>query len=92
MMAGNRATLKLYGGDKADASLRGRLAGITTRTLVVWGLSDGVFVPEYGRAYAEAIPGARLELLAGAGHMPQMETPELLTETVWSFITGGASR
>jgi pimeloyl-ACP methyl ester carboxylesterase len=90
-MAGNRATLKLYCGDKADPSLRARLPAIKTPTLVAWGESDGVFVSDYGRAYAQAIPGAKLELLAGAGHMPQMETPELLVEKVWAFAVAPAS-
>jgi pimeloyl-ACP methyl ester carboxylesterase len=87
-IAGNRATLKLYGGDKADPTLRARLPAITAPTLVVWGESDGVFVPDYGRAYAQAIPGAKLQILKGAGHMPQMETPDLLVETVWGFVGG----
>ncbi len=91
-MAGNRAALKLYGGDKGDASLLGRLSAIATPTLVVWGESDGVFVPDYGRAYAKAIPGAKLELLEGAGHLPQLETPEALAETVWSFVSANASK
>jgi len=85
-MAGNRAALKLYGGDKADPTLRARLPAIATPTLVVWGKSDGVFVPEYGSAYAQLIPGAQLRLLEGAGHLPQLETPELLVEAVWSFL------
>jgi pimeloyl-ACP methyl ester carboxylesterase len=88
-MAGNRATLKLYGGTMADPSLRGRLSGISTRTLVAWGESDGVILPEHGRAFAQAIPGARFQLIKGAGHLPQMETPDLLVETVWPFVTAG---
>jgi pimeloyl-ACP methyl ester carboxylesterase len=41
---------------------------------------------DYGRAFAEAIPQARFQLLAGSGHVPQIETPDLLAETVWPFI------
>jgi transposase len=29
--------------------------------------------PGYGRAFADAIPGARFELLTDTGHLPQME-------------------
>jgi pimeloyl-ACP methyl ester carboxylesterase len=85
-MAGNRAALKVYGGNTADPSLLARLSAVKVPTLVVWGQSDGIFVPEYGRAYAKAIPGAKFQLLEGAGHLPQMETPELLLETVWPFV------
>jgi pimeloyl-ACP methyl ester carboxylesterase len=84
--AANRATLKSYGGDKDDPQLRARLHAITAPTLVVWGESDRVVDVEYGRAYAQAIPKARFHLLAGTGHVPQIETPQLLADTVWPFI------
>lgn len=38
--------------------------------------------PEYGRAFAEAIPGATYEVLAETGHLPQLESPELLASAV----------
>jgi pimeloyl-ACP methyl ester carboxylesterase len=87
MMAGNFATLKVYCGNMVDPSLRARLSAISTPTLVVWGESDRVIDPEYGRAYAQAIPGARFQLLSGTGHLPQLESPELLAETLWPFVT-----
>ena len=45
-------------------------------TLVVWGEADRMFTPGYGKEYAAAIPGASFRLLPGAGHLPQLETPE----------------
>ena len=88
LFAGNRAALKVYCGSMENGGLRARLKAITSPTLVVWGEADRIVDPDYGRAYAEAIPRARFQLLAGAGHVPQMETPELLAETVWPFIAG----
>jgi 3-oxoadipate enol-lactonase len=38
-------------------------------TLVVHGLEDSLVPPEHGRELARLIPGARLELVPGAGHM-----------------------
>jgi pimeloyl-ACP methyl ester carboxylesterase len=61
-----------------DPGLRGRLAGVRVPTLVVWGEADRIADPDYGRAYAGAIPGARFALLRGTGHVPQVETPQLL--------------
>jgi pimeloyl-ACP methyl ester carboxylesterase len=85
-MAGNRATLAVYGGTAmADPSLAGRLAGVAAPVLVVWGEADRIGDPDFGRAYAAAIPGARFELLSHAGHMPQIETPDALIDVVWSF-------
>ena len=40
---------------------------------------------EHGRAYAKAIPGARLLLIAEAGHLPQLETPGRPLAAVWDF-------
>ena len=86
-MAGNRATLAVYAGTTmADPTLRGRLAGITTPTLVVWGDSDQMFDQDYGRAYAAAIPGAQFQLLTATGHLPQLETPDQLLRAVWAFV------
>jgi abhydrolase domain-containing protein 6 len=35
----------------------------------------------------DAVPGARLELLRGVGHCPQVEAPARLTELVLDFCT-----
>ena len=53
-------------------------SGIAIPTLVLWGESDRIVEPAYGQAYAAAIPGARFEVLPATGHMPQMETPDLV--------------
>ncbi len=92
MFASNFATLKVYGGTMMDARLRARLQAITAPTLVVWGEADRVVDPDYGRAYAQAIPNARFELLAGTGHVPLIETPQLLADTIWPFMAAQESR
>jgi len=83
-MAGNRAALAVYAGTSSmtDSSLAGRLAVSTVPTLVVWGESDRIVDPEYGRAYAAAIPGARFVLLTETGHLPQLETPDKLLSVI----------
>jgi pimeloyl-ACP methyl ester carboxylesterase len=65
-----------------DPTLRDRLAGLDLPVQVVWGESDGIAVPAYGRAFAEAIPGARFTLIPGAGHLPQIEAPEELLAAI----------
>jgi pimeloyl-ACP methyl ester carboxylesterase len=90
-MAGNRATLTVYGGATMnDASLAARLANVTTPTLVIWGDCDRIATPDYGRALAKAIPGAEFKLLPKTGHMPQIETPDQLLESIWAFADGHA--
>ena len=92
-MAANRAALQVYGGARmADPRLRGRLAAIACPVLAVWGEADRIVDPDYGRAYAAAIPGARFELLTETGHLPQLETPAKLLRAVWDFAETPAVR
>lgn len=73
--ARNRDALATYAGSAmSDPTLRERLGGMDTATLVLWGDSDRIVDPDYGRAYAAALPVARFQLLADTGHLPQVET------------------
>jgi pimeloyl-ACP methyl ester carboxylesterase len=85
-MAGNREALAVYGGTAmTDPGLRARLGQVSVPTLVVWGDSDRIVDPDYGRAYAAAIPGARFRLLPATGHVPQIETPAQLLGAILDF-------
>jgi pimeloyl-ACP methyl ester carboxylesterase len=59
--------------------------------LVVWGEADRIGDPDYGRAYAAAIPGAQFRLLEQVGHLPQLESPDALIDAVWSFADAHAT-
>ena len=59
-------------------------------TLLLWGEGDGFVTPDYGRAWAEAVPGARLETMAEAGHYPHVERPDETAARVLAFATGAA--
>lgn len=85
--AANFRALYVYdqGQGMGDPKLRRRLSRVTIPILVVWGESDGVIDPDYGRAYAQAFPDARFELIPEAGHLPQLEQPERLLTLVWEF-------
>jgi pimeloyl-ACP methyl ester carboxylesterase len=64
------------------------LSRIEVPTLVVWGDSDGIVSPDYGRAFARLIPGSRFETIAGCGHHPEIERPEELAALIGSFVGG----
>jgi pimeloyl-ACP methyl ester carboxylesterase/quercetin dioxygenase-like cupin family protein len=85
VMAGNRAALSVYGGAMTDPTLRERLAGVAVPALVLWGEADRIADPDYGRAFAAAIPGARFRLLPRTGHVPQIETPQQLLAAIREF-------
>lgn len=84
----NMQTMRAIAGDPYmhDPTLLGRLGALAVPTLVIWGESDRIFTPGYGRAYAGAIPGARFELVERAGHLPQLEQPEATFALVDSFL------
>jgi pimeloyl-ACP methyl ester carboxylesterase len=73
----NMQTMAVYTAEHGmhDPALRARLGGVTIPTLVLWGESDRVFTPGYGRAYAAEFPNSRFELIPEAGHLPQLERP-----------------
>ncbi|MEV7773525.1 alpha/beta hydrolase [Kitasatospora sp. NPDC086791] len=73
-----QALIRYTGPTMSDPTLIDRLAGVRLPVHVIWGESDGVVTPEYGRAYAAAVPGAAFTLLPRTGHLPQLETPEEL--------------
>jgi pimeloyl-ACP methyl ester carboxylesterase len=87
MMKANFAALAIYGRavNMRDPDLHLRLAAVKTRALIVWGESDRVVTPDYGRAFAAAFPNSRFELIPACGHMPQLEQPTRLLELVGGF-------
>ncbi len=65
-----------------------RLASISAPTLVMHGTEDRMLPIANGRAIAEAIPGARLEVLDGVGHMFWWEQPARSAELVAAHALG----
>jgi pimeloyl-ACP methyl ester carboxylesterase len=65
-----------------------RLAEVTAPTLVIHGAADKLLPAAGGRATAEAIPAARLELIDGMGH----DLPEELWPHIADLITENAAR
>ena len=62
------------------------LARIVCPTLIVWGEDDvALRLDRHGRRLAEAIPGARLEVLPACGHYPQEEKPGRIVELLRAF-------
>lgn len=78
----------------AAAAMRGRaerrdftglLPGLTIPVLVVVG-ADDPFDGGAGRRMAELVPGARLVVVDGAGHTPNMEQPEAFDRALGEFL------
>lgn len=69
-----------------DTDLADKVGAIRLPTLVVVGDEDGSTPPELVRQTAAAIPGARFEIISGAGHIPSIEQPETLVKLLTGFL------
>ena len=69
------------------ADQRDRVAAIDVPTLLLVGDQDTVTPPDLSRALAEVIPGAELHVLAGAGHLANIERPADFNRLVEEFVT-----
>ncbi|MFC7813901.1 MULTISPECIES: alpha/beta fold hydrolase [unclassified Streptomyces] len=66
--------------------IQDRYATIGVPTLVCWGEDDAWIPVAKGRELAAAVPGARLEPIAGAGHLVQEDAPAELTAALLAFL------
>jgi len=85
-----RGQLELYrsGDFEKLAPYEGKLAALGVPALLLWG-EDDPFAPVAGARRLEAeLPGARLQVLAGAGHFVYDEQPEATAAAVTAFLDG----
>lgn len=64
-----------------------RLADVHVPTAVIVGELDSTFLDDC-RRLAEAMPGATLALIPGAGHVPQLEQPDAWWAALCEFLDG----
>lgn len=73
--AGAEALIRQNEAVMARPDLRPRLPALRCPLLVLVGEADQLTTPDHAREIVAAVPGARLELLPGAGHMLSWEQP-----------------
>lgn len=64
-----------------------RLYRLTADTLLVWGAADRLIVPAYAAHWQALIPGARVAMIDGAGHMLPYEQPDAFARAVDTFLS-----
>jgi pyruvate dehydrogenase E2 component (dihydrolipoamide acetyltransferase) len=69
-------------------SMREALHKLNLPVFILWGEKDRVVPVEHGYYMAEHIPGARLTVVKGVGHMPFYEKPAECNELILDFIKG----
>jgi pimeloyl-ACP methyl ester carboxylesterase len=69
-----------------ERGLAKRLRRIKADTLVIWGRQDALVPVVYAHDFAALIPGARVRLVDGAGHVPQVEERSQVSQAVLDFL------
>lgn len=72
-----------------NPKLAHRLHRLSMPVLMMRGASDGIVSAEYLARYAKLVPHARIETIAAAGHLPQLEQPEAFVARVVDFFEQG---
>jgi pimeloyl-ACP methyl ester carboxylesterase len=77
-----------FGGVSPDAALTSRLKALDMPVLLIWGLEDGLVPMRQGEVLRSSLPGARLELIEKAAHLPMMERAETTNRVMRDFLAG----
>ena len=73
--------------DEDMAVLTPLLGTLDVPVLALWGAEDAWLSPQTGERLAAAIPGARLELVDGAGHFAMEDEPAAVAEKLAEFLS-----
>jgi pimeloyl-ACP methyl ester carboxylesterase len=89
-VARNRETLALLTWEPYmhNPKLTHRLHRVNVPALLIRGASDGIVSAEYLERYAALFPDARIDTIAAAGHLPQVEQPTATAAKVLQFLNG----
>ena len=87
---------RIFGGDPnaiaafalVEQNFSEALRTIKVPTLVIWGAEDTIAPVRTGQALASAIRGARLVVLEGIGHAPQLQAPSRFNPIVVEELDG----
>ena len=69
----------------AETDLSDLLPHITVPTLLIWGSLDVRSPLRIARQFEEAIPETEFVVIEGAGHVSNLERPELVNDAVREF-------
>jgi 3-oxoadipate enol-lactonase len=73
-------------------AILGRLGAVAAPALVICGREDRGYPPARSERIARAIPGARLEWIADAGHLSPLERPEEVNRVLVPFVAHAIAR
>jgi pimeloyl-ACP methyl ester carboxylesterase len=91
-MAGCTALPDILDGARADGSIEPVPDGCCP-VRIVWGMNDRMLpFMRYGAPMLVAVPSAELMLLPGVGHVPMIDDPVLIANTILDFVGSNGAR
>jgi pimeloyl-ACP methyl ester carboxylesterase len=85
---GKETMLAQFAASMERPDLMGRLHELRCPLMIVGAEQDAMVRADDLRAMAQQVPGARLEMFSGSGHMVPLEVPEKLRDTLVDFYNG----
>jgi 3-oxoadipate enol-lactonase len=70
----------------AELDLRPALGKVTVPVLVLVGEHDEATPPPMSHELAAGLPDARLKIIAGCAHVPQLQSPQLFLDAIGDFL------
>ena len=71
-----RATVQRFGQYSGDDGAAAKLPGLKVPTLILWGREDKLIPVSVASWFNQQIPGSRVSILDGIGHIPMEEAPD----------------
>jgi pimeloyl-ACP methyl ester carboxylesterase len=75
--------------EKYTAEIEPMFGKVRCPTKIIWGEDDPWIPLERGNALHSLMPQAAFETLPGVGHLPQLEAPQRVADTLMAFLTDG---
>jgi 3-oxoadipate enol-lactonase len=75
-------------GALAELDLRPELGEVKVPVLVLVGEHDEATPPPMSRELAAGLPHARLKIIPGCAHVPQLQSPEIFLDAIGDFLPG----
>jgi 3-oxoadipate enol-lactonase len=75
----------------ATLDLRPELSKVDVPVLVMVGEHDEATPPQMSHELADGLPNARLKIIPGCAHVPQLQSPKLFLDTIADFLPAAHS-
>ncbi|MFZ4552478.1 MAG: alpha/beta fold hydrolase [Aquabacterium sp.] len=86
LRAGNRAALSERFTQAPTGQYADQVKEVRQPTLILWGAQDQLIPPDNAQRFQRDIPGSRLVMFEGLGHVPHEEDPARTVAAVQSFL------